>query len=36
MCSATMMIGRFGVPVGTIGMIEASATVSPSIPWTDP
>jgi hypothetical protein len=36
MCSATMMIGRLGVPVGTIGMIEASATVSPAMPWTDP
>ena len=32
MCSATMIVGRFGVPVGTVGIIEASATVKPSIP----
>lgn len=36
MRSATMIVGIFGVPVGTVGMIEASATVNPVIPWTDP
>lgn len=36
MWSATMMVGRFGVPVGTVGMIDASATVRPSMPWTVP
>ena len=29
------MIGRFGVPVGIVGMNDASATVRPSMPWTD-
>jgi hypothetical protein len=32
MCSATMMVGRFVVAVGIVGMIEASAIVSPWIP----
>jgi hypothetical protein len=31
-----MVVGRFGVPVGMVGMIDASATVRPSTPWTDP
>ena len=36
MCSATMIVGRFVVAVGMVGMIEASAIVRPSIPWTEP
>lgn len=36
MCSASMIVGRFVVAVGMVGMIEASAMVSPSIPCTEP
>lgn len=32
MCSATIIVGRFVFAVGIVGMMEASATVSASIP----
>ncbi len=32
--SATMYVGALVLPVATRGMIEASTTRSPSIPWT--
>ena len=35
-CSATIIVGRFVVAVGMVGMIEASATVRPATPWTAP
>ena len=34
--SATMMTGMCVLPLGTVGMIDASATRKPSTPWTRP
>jgi hypothetical protein len=36
MCSATMIVARLVVPVGMVGIIDASATVRASIPCTVP
>src|SRR5262249_25470363 len=34
-CSAIMVTGMFVLPRGTVGMTDASATLRPSMPWTE-